>query len=570
MCGIVAIVSRPSSRPTPSADEIVALLDRRLPPTTLTDAAVVVAEVDRLLHGVPGMLALVGRSELIAGITARLDQLDGRIADRERELEEGPAVGPTRSRPSTPSCSPPRRGVGRSQGSPAHRRRRRRLRRSRRRAPRPSPATCRSSRRCRPSTAWRCAAATAPASTCSCGTTGSTSADPSVAAARRAARPSTRCSRSGRCASADGRLAFVYKAAAEIGELGDNVEGAARSGARRRPAAPRARSARRPGVGARPHPLGQRRHHQRAQLPPGERRAGRAERPAAERRPAAAVHVAVLNGDVDNHADIKVNHALRIAGPITTDAKVIPAVMALHAAATARSRRGVPPHGRRVRGQRRHRRRRRPTRPTSRTSRCAAAARRCTSASATTCSSSPASPTAWSRRRCSSCASTARPRRRPAAAARCSCSTARRPARSAGVRRIAYDGSELPIDAERDRHRAGHHPRHRPRRCPALPAEGDRRGAEQLPQDAARQDRRDAARPARRSGRAHAARRRSPRGSPTARSPRCASSARAPRPSPGAAWPRCSTRSSTARSTSTPSPPPSCPASTCGSTCPTR
>ena len=42
--------------------------------------------------------------------------------------------------------------------------------------------------------------------------------------------------------------------------------------------------------------------------------------------------VAVLNGDVDNHADIKVHHGLRIAGPITTDAKVIPAVMARHVA----------------------------------------------------------------------------------------------------------------------------------------------------------------------------------------------------------------------------------------------
>ena len=42
--------------------------------------------------------------------------------------------------------------------------------------------------------------------------------------------------------------------------------------------------------------------------------------------------VAVLNGDVDNHADIRVRHELRIAGPITTDAKVIPSVMARHVA----------------------------------------------------------------------------------------------------------------------------------------------------------------------------------------------------------------------------------------------
>ena len=46
--------------------------------------------------------------------------------------------------------------------------------------------------------------------------------------------------------------------------------------------------------------------------------------------------VAVLNGDVDNHADIKVHHGLHIAGPITTDAKVIPAVMARHAAKRCR------------------------------------------------------------------------------------------------------------------------------------------------------------------------------------------------------------------------------------------
>jgi glucosamine--fructose-6-phosphate aminotransferase (isomerizing) len=44
--------------------------------------------------------------------------------------------------------------------------------------------------------------------------------------------------------------------------------------------------------------------------------------------------VAALNGDVDNHADIKVQHGLRIPGPITTDAKVIPAVMSHHAMAT--------------------------------------------------------------------------------------------------------------------------------------------------------------------------------------------------------------------------------------------
>ena len=62
-------------------------------------------------------------------------------------------------------------------------------------------------------------------------------------------------------------------------------------------------------------------------------------------------------------------------------------------------------------------------------------------------SSSPASRTAWSRRPRSSSASTARRCRHRAAAARCSCSTARTAGELAGVRRLAYDGTPLPIDA---------------------------------------------------------------------------------------------------------------------------
>ncbi|NBT21469.1 MAG: SIS domain-containing protein, partial [Actinobacteria bacterium] len=41
----------------------------------------------------------------------------------------------------------------------------------------------------------------------------------------------------------------------------------------------------------------------------------------------AAYLVAALNGDVDNHADLRARHELRLAQPITTDAKVIPALV---------------------------------------------------------------------------------------------------------------------------------------------------------------------------------------------------------------------------------------------------
>ena len=76
--------------------------------------------------------------------------------------------------------------------------------------------------------------------------------------------------------------------------------------------------------------------------------------------------------------------------------------------------------------------------------------------------------------------------------------SARRRARRhppAGLRR-----RRAAADRRRRRHRPGHHPRHRPRRLAALPAQGDQRGAGQLPQDRARQDRRGR-RPAPRFGR---------------------------------------------------------------------
>ena len=86
MCGIVAIIARRSTRPVPGSADITAALDRAVA-GSLAAAATEVADVDRLLHGVPGMLALVGRHELVAAITARLDQLDARIVAREAELE---------------------------------------------------------------------------------------------------------------------------------------------------------------------------------------------------------------------------------------------------------------------------------------------------------------------------------------------------------------------------------------------------------------------------------------------------------------------------------------------------
>ena len=175
MCGIVAIVSRPSSRPTPSADEIVALLDRAVAAATLTDAAAAGG------RGRPRAAWRAGHAG--AGRPQRTDRRHHRPPRPDRwshcraraRARRGPHAVARRDRSGQRRAARrARRGVGGPQGPPAHGRRRGRLRRSRRWASRRWPATWPSSRRSRRSTAWRCAAATAPASTCSCGTTDST------------------------------------------------------------------------------------------------------------------------------------------------------------------------------------------------------------------------------------------------------------------------------------------------------------------------------------------------------------------------------------------------------------
>ncbi|MDQ3944720.1 MAG: glucosamine-6-phosphate synthase, partial [Actinomycetota bacterium] len=114
-------------------------------------------------------------------------------------------------------------------------------------------------------------------------------------------------------------LAFVYKAAAEIGELGDNIRvlrDAITGDAllHRALAAPDAQAAivahtRWASVGliseANAHPLNQEE----------------------QGRPGAPYVAAALNGDVDNHIELRTAHALHTRPEITTDAKVIPVLV---------------------------------------------------------------------------------------------------------------------------------------------------------------------------------------------------------------------------------------------------
>ena len=182
---------------------------------------------------------------------------------------------PPRSRPSSP---PPRRaststrleaaerGVDRAArravGDPArpaaHRPRGRRPRRAGRRPGRPRrlPRHPAGAVGDRPHGGPRCA--TPPASTSSCGITTST---PPIR--RSPPRSSTRSAdplfANGSARLVGGCLSFVYKAAAEIGELGDNTRALRRAVTADRLLRLALAGSDAQAVGARPHPLGQRR-----------------------------------------------------------------------------------------------------------------------------------------------------------------------------------------------------------------------------------------------------------------------------------------------------------------------
>ncbi len=324
MCGIVGIVSRDPSRPTPTAAELVGGLDaalaRRGDPAAVAAA---VRQVDDLLHGLPGVRALADRAELVAAITARLDQLDAYAAD----VDAGVAAAPDADTVEAASA------VATALRDALWAVRRDRLRTAQAVA----------------DLAGRDAGPAAVAGYLSIQQAlsaidrmevrGRDSAgihvfvwdhdlaadDPALAAAL-AARGHDRLFQGGSVRLAGRCLSIVHKAAAEIGELGDNTLAmrsavAADDLLRLALRSPRARVAvlghtRWASVGIISQPNAHPVNSEEAEQPGG---------------PPPPYVVAALNGDVDNHADLKVAEGLRFAGPITTDAKVIPALVARHA-----------------------------------------------------------------------------------------------------------------------------------------------------------------------------------------------------------------------------------------------
>ena len=324
MCGIIAVLRRPSGRAVPGSDDVLAPLVAAVDllgtadPSRLSDAADLLEGADRLLGGVPGLLALDRDPSLVGRVTATLAVAPGLLVGFEEVLGESTDVEEAnaalvRVRDALWSVTRDRLGTHAGVAS---------LRSA---APAPSDAGLavllstqqalsaidRLEVRGRDSaglqlTLWD---------------HGLDLADPVVVA--RTADP---LHRTGSVRVLDGGgLAFVVKVAAEIGELGDNT--AALRGALAADGL-LARALAAPAVEG--SLLGHTRWASVGLI--SEPNAHPLDSTRADGEPSGVV-TAVQNGDVDNHVDLVVAEGLSVAPEITTDAKVVPTLCAAHLAA---------------------------------------------------------------------------------------------------------------------------------------------------------------------------------------------------------------------------------------------
>jgi glucosamine--fructose-6-phosphate aminotransferase (isomerizing) len=327
MCGIIGVVRRRATRRPPGIRPLLAAIDGAAALLTdwdgalgpLHEAAAALADVDAALHGVPGVRALLDDPSGAQALEARAEQTAAVLTELEARLDAGdvPAAGITVEALNAALLA---------LRDPLWAIRRDRLRTAHAVAELAGPA---------PSVAALEAFTTVQMALSALDrleVRGRDSAgvhllirghrldldDPAVRA-RLDARGADPLFGSGSVRTPDGALAFVYKAAAEIGELGDNT--------RRLRAAIRADDLLHDALAgdtAQVTLLGHTRWASVGIISEPNAHPLTSEEPGRDGRYVAAA----LNGDVDNYADLLAHDGLDLPAEITTDAKVIPVITA--------------------------------------------------------------------------------------------------------------------------------------------------------------------------------------------------------------------------------------------------
>ncbi len=321
MCGVIAVLRRRSTRPVPDGAELLGALDRALVALTdgvggLVAATAEVGAVDRALRGAPGVALLVGDPRVRAAVGERVAGLEAAVATLETALDAG--VAELAGRPlehvnaALIACKDVVWAIARD-----------RLRTAAAVAdlvgaePGPGSVDAYLSIQVALSSLDRLEVRGRDSAGIHVLVTGH-ALDPSDPLL--APRLRDPLFTSGSVRVVDGALSFVYKAAAEIGELGDNTAALRAAIAdddvlRRALASPRAEATvlghtrwASVGIISQPnaHPLN-----------------------SEELDGAARPYVtAALNGDVDNYVTLRELAGLAIPEEVTTDAKIIPALIA--------------------------------------------------------------------------------------------------------------------------------------------------------------------------------------------------------------------------------------------------